>query len=111
VTKRQGGRRDKDGFPTSFTSASEREHQLEDRVLQLTRQVREERVRVLIDLRLASGLITEKERSEAEATMTKLSDEALGMIRQDLVKVLARINNATSIQDAAGRSTMAPYIH
>ena len=75
-------------------TSNERIRQLEDRVLQLTRQLREERVRALIDLRLAIGLVTEKERSESEATMAKLSDEALGLIRQDLVKIFTRINAA-----------------
>jgi small-conductance mechanosensitive channel len=84
-------------------TSNERIRQLEDHVLQLTRQLREERVRSVIDLRLGSGLITEKERSEAEAAMTKLSDEALGLIRQDLVKVLARINAA----DTPATSTSA----
>ena len=77
--------------------------QLEDHVLQLTRQLREERVKALIDLRIASGLVTEKERSKSEATMTKFSDEALGMLRQDLVKILARIN----VADAPATSTHA----
>jgi len=73
---------------------NKRTRQLEDRLLQLTRQLHEERVRTLIDLHIASGLITEKERSESEATMAKLSDEALGLIRQDLVKIFTRINAA-----------------
>lgn len=84
-------------------TSNERIRQLEDRVQQLTRQVREERVKALIDLRIASGLTTERERSESEVTMAKLSDEALGLIRQDLVKIFARINAA----DTPAASTSA----
>ena len=84
-------------------TSNERIRQLEDRVLQLTRQLREERLGALIDLRVAIGLIAEKERSESEATMAKLSDEALGLIRQDLVKIFARINAA----DTPATSTSA----
>ena len=85
-------------------TSNERIRQLEDRVQQLTRQLREEQVRGLIDLRVASGLIIEKERSESEATMTKLSDEALGMLRQDLVKIFARINTADTPATSSARS-------
>ena len=84
-------------------TSNDRIRQLEDRVLQLTRQLREERVSGLIDLHVASGLTTEKERSESEATMTKLSDDALGMMRRDLVKIFARINAA----DTPATSTSA----
>lgn len=83
--------------------SNERIRQLEDRVLQLTRQVREERVKALIDLRIASGLTIEKERSKSEATLAKLGDEALGIMRQDLVKIFARINTA----DTPATSTSA----
>jgi len=84
-------------------TSNERICQLEDRVLQLTRQVREEQVRALIDLRVAIGLVTEKGRSESEATVTKFSDEALGIMREDLVKIFARINAA----DTPATSTSA----
>ena len=84
-------------------TSNERTRQLEHSVLELTRQLREERLRALIDLHVASGLITEKERSESEATMTKLSDEALGIMRRDLVKIFARINAA----DTPATSTSA----
>ena len=84
-------------------TSNERIRQLEHSVLQLTRQLREEQVRALIDLRVASGLVTEKERSESEATMTKLNDEALGIMRHDLVKIFARINAA----DTPATSTSA----
>jgi len=90
-------------------TSNERTRQLEDRVQQLTRQLHEERVKTLIDLHVASGLTTEKERSESEATMTKLSNEALGIMRQDLVKIFARLNAAdTPATSTSARS--APYI-
>ena len=84
-------------------TSNERVRQLEDRLLQLTRQLHEERVRTLIDLRVAIGLVTEKERSESEATMARLNDEALGIMRRDLVKICARINAA----DTPATSTSA----
>jgi hypothetical protein len=60
----------------------------------LTRQLREERVRGLIDLRVAAGLIKENERSDSEAKLPRLPDDAIEIMRRDLVKILARINPA-----------------
>jgi hypothetical protein len=90
---------------------SERERQLENTISDLTRRLHEEPIRTLLDLRVAGGLVNENERSESEPKVTKLGDDALELMRQDLVKVLARISNPTSIHDTAGRSTTAPYIH
>jgi uncharacterized tellurite resistance protein B-like protein len=93
-------------MPITKTS-NERTRQLEDHVLQLTRQLHEERVKTLIDLHVASGLTTEKERSQSEETMTKLNDEALGIMRQDLIKIFSRINAAdTPATSTSARSSL-----
>jgi len=52
-------------------------------------------------LRFAGGFVTQKERSESYDDFTKLSDEALDMIRGDLVKICGRINNSFSQAEAS----------
>lgn len=93
--KRQGGRRDSDGLPAS-TSTSERERELENTINDLKRQLHDALVANIIDLRVAGGLLTENERSKSQATVAKLSNEALEFIKRDLVKSLTRISAIVS---------------
>jgi len=96
VMKRQGGRRDSDGLPTSFTSVSECECQLENQVQQLKQQLREQEIENLLDLRQALGLLDAKERSKSTANLARIPTAALTMMRTDLVKILARLNSIAS---------------
>lgn len=89
--KRSGGRRNNDGLPAS---TSEQIHALETTVQQLAAQLHEERLQAILDLRIAGGLVTQKERSESYDSLARLPDEALDMIRGDLVKIFSRINAA-----------------
>ena len=91
VMKRQGGRRDSDGLPASFTSASEREHQLETTVNDLRRQLRDERIRFIVDLRLAGGLMSRDQRDAAELAVRRLSDESLELVRGNLLEMLEKL--------------------
>lgn len=101
VTKRQGGRRDRDGL---LHFISERMHVLETTVHQLTVQLHEERVQAVLDLHIASGLAMQKERSEVYDDLAQLPNEALSILRRDLVKVLARISNSvTQVETSAAR--------
>jgi hypothetical protein len=110
--KRPGRRRDSAGAQPPSTASDVRIQRLENSVSELTRQLCEERVRALVDLCIACGLITENERSHEEAKATKLSDDAIELIRRDLVKVVARISNQGSSHDIAGSGTnrQAPYV-
>jgi hypothetical protein len=87
-----------------------RERQLEGRVLELTRSLREERIRNLVDLHRACGLIAERERSDEEKKIERLGDDAVELIRRDLVRILARINSPASSHGLAGASRQVPYI-
>jgi len=78
---------------------------LERRVQELVNQNREERVRSLVDLRVASGLISESERNKSEAVTAKLNDESLQMIRHDLLKIFARLNAAKPAESTAVGAT------
>jgi hypothetical protein len=93
--KRQGGRRDSDGLPTSFTSVSERERQLENQVQQLKQQLHEQEIQNLLDLRQALGLVGERERSQSAENLARIPIAALRLLKTDLVKVLAKINGLT----------------
>jgi hypothetical protein len=58
-------------------------------------------IEFLVDLRIASGLIIEKERTESARTLAKIPANVLRLMRQDLVKVLAKVNGATSSSASA----------
>jgi len=105
--KRSGGRRDNTGLPASI---SERIHALETIVQQLTAQLHEERVQVILDLRVAGGLVSQKERSKSFDSFAKLPDEALDMIRLDLVKICGRINNSLTQAETSGLHGGVSYI-
>jgi Zn-dependent M16 (insulinase) family peptidase len=112
VTKRQGGRRDNDGLPTSFTSASERERQLENQVQQLKQQLHEQEIQNILDLRVALGLLIEKERSQSAENLARIPTAALTMMRTDLVKLLAKLNSIASWPASSAESSRGeePYI-
>ena len=82
--------------PPSPTSRSERERELENLVGDLRRQLHESLVANILDLRIAGGLLNERERSKSQAATAKLSNEALEFMRRDLVKIFARINTTAS---------------
>ncbi len=90
--KRQGGRRDNDGLPASI---SERMRVLVTTVHQLTAQLHEERVQAILDLRIAGGFVTQKERSEPY---------------DGLVKICARINNSLTQAETSGLHGGVSYI-
>jgi hypothetical protein len=62
----------------------------------LRRQLHDALVANILDLRVAGGLISENERSKSQVTTAKLSNEALELMRADLVKIFARINSTAS---------------
>ena len=109
--KRQGGRRDSDGLPTSFTSASERERELEKQVQQLKQQLHEQEIENLLDLRQALGLVGEKQRDSSAQNLARIPTAALTVMRTDLVKLLARLNSIASWPASSANSSWEePYI-
>jgi len=105
--KRSGGRRDTDALPAS---TSERIRVLGTTVQQLTAQLHEERVQTILDLRFAGGLVSQKERSESYDGLAKLPNEALDMLRGDLVNILARISNSLIQAEASATRGGVSYI-
>ncbi len=85
------GPRDTAG-PLPPSKQRSRETQLEKHVADLSRENRELRINHIVDLRVASGLIPECERTTSQAATAKLGDEALKMIRQDLLMFFSRLN-------------------
>ena len=69
---------------------------LESTVNDLRRQLHNALVANILDLRIAGGLLNERERSKSQAATAKLSNEALEFMRRDLVKIFARINTTAS---------------
>lgn len=78
------------------TPRSERERQLENLIGDLRRQLHDTLVANILDLRVAGGLLTENERSKSQATMAKLSNEVLEIIRRDMLKIFSRLNTIVS---------------
>ncbi len=68
--------------------------ELEERIEVLMKENRELRINQIVDLRVASGLISESERNKSQLATAKLGDEALKVIRQDLLTFLSRLNAA-----------------
>jgi len=69
---------------------------LENQVQELEERLYVKEIEFLVDLRIASGLIIERERSESARTLGRIPADVLRLMRQDLVKVLAKVNGATS---------------
>ena len=68
-------------------------------------------IECLLDLRIASGLDNEKERSQSAANLARIPADALTVMRTDLVKVLARLNSVNSWPaSSANSSREEPYI-
>jgi hypothetical protein len=89
--KRYGGRRDNDGLQSSTLI-----RELENTICDLRRQLHEERVGFIFDLRMAAGLVSEKERNESPAELAKIPADGLAIMRRDLVKVLTKLSNIAS---------------
>jgi hypothetical protein len=62
----------------------------------LRRQLHDALVANILDLRIGGGLLAEAERSKSQATMAKLSNEVLEIIRRDMLKIFSRLNTTTS---------------
>jgi hypothetical protein len=82
--------------PPSPTTRSERERELENLVGDLRRQLHDALVANILDLRIGGGLLAEAERSKSQATMAKLSNEVLEIIRRDMLKIFSRLNAIVS---------------
>lgn len=68
---------------------------LEREVHELKQQLHTQEIQNLLDLRVASGLLTEKERNQSAVFLAGLPGDALRLMRRDLVKVLQRVNGST----------------
>ena len=69
---------------------------LENQVQELEERLYAKEIECLLDLRIASGLDNEKERSKSAANLARIPADALMVMRTDLVKVLARLNSVAS---------------
>jgi predicted negative regulator of RcsB-dependent stress response len=85
-------------------------HALETTVHHLTAQLHDAQVQTVLDLRIASGLVAQKERSESYDEIAQLPNEALRIIRGDLVKILARISNSLTQAEVSAARGGLPYI-
>ena len=61
-------------------------------------------------MRFAGGLVSQKERSESYDGLAKLPNEALDMLRGDLVNILARISNSLIQAEASATRGGVSYI-
>jgi hypothetical protein len=98
--------------PDLLTTSSERERQLENTIADLRRQLHDERIGFIFDLRIAAGLASENERNESAANLARISVDALTMMRRDLVKVLAKLSSTVSSPSPSVGSSRGdePYI-
>jgi len=80
----------------SSTKSTERECQLEKQIQDLKEQLREQEIQSILDLRVASGILVENERSKSAERLAKMPADVLKMLRTDLVKIVARLTSVTS---------------
>ena len=115
--KRPGRRNIDGGLPPSISDAGVRQVKkmrmrmssligLLERISDLERENRELKVGIVVDLRLAAGILKDSERAEAVQRMMnpkQFTDDVLAMLRSDLIKVLARINNVPAANETTPR--------
>jgi hypothetical protein len=109
--KRQGGGATMTP-PDLLTTSNEREYELEKQIQELKGQLRRQEIQNILDLRVASGLISEKERVESAETLARIPADALTIMRRDLVKVLAKLSSIGSSPSPPTQSSRGdePYI-
>jgi len=72
----------------------------------LGHQVHAHQIEDLIDLKIAVGLITEKERTQSTAVLMRIPVEALRLMRLDLLKVLTRLVASASSESQSPSSVL-----
>ncbi len=84
----------RDAAGPRHSPGANRTKELEKKVADLSGENRELRINQIVDLRVASDLVPECERAKWHAATAKLGDEALKLIRQDLLMFFSRLNAA-----------------
>jgi hypothetical protein len=72
----------------------------------LGHQVHAHQIEDLIDLKIAVGLITEKERTQSTAVLMRIPVEALRLMRLDLLKILTRLVASASSESQSPSSVL-----
>jgi len=84
-----------------------------ERISDLERENRELKVGIVVDLRLAAGILKDSERAEAVQRMMnpkQFTDDVLATLRSDLIKVLARINSVPAANETTPRDRSMFYV-
>jgi signal recognition particle GTPase len=80
--------------------------ELEATVQELTRQLHQGRVKAIVDLRVAGGLISADQRRKSMTSSAKLNDAVLEVVRKELVEIIVHMNKPTG----EGTPSLGRYI-